>query len=130
MFGGLPEYSFVFVEFEDGGSVFEVATLALGTVGLDVTKSVHRLLALAGEPRVVQAQSCEGAVGVDDVEVGAVEEGGLERGNSIEAPGCVGEFLGELGLGGSGGLVFVEEAAAMRVERGSVFGGEDGAGGR
>ena len=79
-------------------------------------------------------------MGVDDVKVdggllggwigGAVEEGGFEERDAIETPGGVGELLDELGLGGSGGLVFVEEAAAMGVERCLVFGGEDGGGGR
>ena len=59
------------------------------------------------------------------------DQGGrLQEGNAIDAPGGVGEFLGELGFGGSGGFVFVEEATAMRVVGGSVFGREDGAGGR
>ena len=88
----------------------------------------------------MHAESGEGAVGVDDVEFdasliggrvgGAVEEGGFERGDAVEAPGGVGEFLGELGFGGSGGLVFVEEAAAMGVVSCLVFGGEDGGSGR
>jgi hypothetical protein len=47
----------------------------------------------------------------------------------FETPGGIGELLDELGFGGSGGLVFVEEAAAMGVERRLVFGGEDGGGG-
>jgi hypothetical protein len=84
----------------------------------------------------MQAQGSEGAVSVDDVKVdasllggwvgGAVEESGFERGDAVEAPGGVGELLRELGLGGGGGLVFVEEAAAMCVIRCLVFGGEDG----
>ena len=127
MIGGLPRNSFVFVEFEEGGGVLEVATFAFGAVRLDFAEVVHSLLELAREPLVVQAESGEGAVGVDDVEVdppliggwvgGAIEEGGFERGDAVEAPGGVGEFLGELGLGGGCGLVFVEEAAAMGVER-------------
>ena len=89
---------------------------------------------------VVQAQGGERAVGVDDVEVdasllggqvgGAIEEGGFKGWNAIDSPSGVGEFLGELGFGGSSGSVFIEEAATMRVVRGAVFGGEDGAGGR
>jgi len=60
---------------------------------------------------------------------GAIEEGGFQGWNAIDAPGGIGEFLGELGFGGSSGLVFIEEAATMRVVRGAVFGGEDGGGG-
>src|SRR5580704_3632585 len=133
MIGGLPRNFFVFVEFEEGGGIFESAALALGTVGLDVTERVHGFLKLAGEPLVVHAEGGEGAVGVDDIEVnpglvvgwvgGAVEEGGFEERDAVDAPSGVGEFLNELRFSGSGRLVFVEEAAAMGVERGPVFGG-------
>jgi hypothetical protein len=44
---GDPGNSFVFVEFEEGGGVFEVAALALGAVGLDVAERVPGLLELA-----------------------------------------------------------------------------------
>jgi hypothetical protein len=43
MIGGLPWNSFVFVEFEEGGSVLEVATLALEAVCLDLAELVQRL---------------------------------------------------------------------------------------
>jgi hypothetical protein len=43
----------------------------------------------------------------------AVEEGGFERRDAVDAPRSVGEFLGDLGLGGSSRFEFVEEAAAM-----------------
>ena len=48
MIGGLPENSFVFVEFEEGGGVVEIAALALGAVGLNLTEGVEALLELAG----------------------------------------------------------------------------------
>jgi hypothetical protein len=124
MVGGLPGNSFVFVEFEEGGGVLEVAALAFGAGGLDVTERVEAFLELAREPLGVQAEGGEGAMGVNDVD--AFEKGGFKRGDAVESPGGVGEFLGEVGFGGGGGLVFLEEAAAMRVVRGSVFGGEDG----
>jgi hypothetical protein len=57
MVGGLPGNSFVFVVFEEGGGVFEVAALALDAVGLDIAELVDGLLELAGEPLVVQAES-------------------------------------------------------------------------
>jgi hypothetical protein len=60
----------------------------------------------------------------------STRSGGFEEWDSIQAPGGVGELLNELRFGGSGGLVFVEEAAAMGVEGGLVFGGEDGGSGR
>jgi hypothetical protein len=57
MIGGLPWNSFVFVEFEEGGGVFQVAPLGLGTLGLDFAEQVHGLLELAGEALAVQAES-------------------------------------------------------------------------
>jgi hypothetical protein len=39
----------------------------------------------------------------------------LERGDSVEPPGGVGESLDELGFGGSFGLVFGGESAEVRV---------------
>src|ERR1700734_566545 len=136
MVGGLPGNSFVLVEFEEGGGVFEVAALALGAVSLDVAEGFQGFLELAGETRVVQAEGSEGAVRVDDVKFegsllggwvgGAIEERGFEQGDAVEAPGGVGDFGDELGLGGGGGLVFVEELAAVALVGGGVLGGEDG----
>ena len=56
---------------------------------------------------------------------GASEHFGFEERDAVEAPGSVREFLDELRFGGSGGLVFVEEAAAMGFEGGGVLGGEE-----
>jgi hypothetical protein len=80
-------------------------------------------LELAGEPLGVKAEGGESAMGVDNVEAdggllggrvgGAIEEGSFKRGDAVEAPGCVGEFLGELSFGGGGGFVLVEELAAV-----------------
>ena len=65
-------------------------------------------------------------MGVDDVEGdfgvggrggGAGEHVGFEQRDAVEAPGGVGEFLDELRFGGSGGLVFVEELAAVVLHR-------------
>jgi hypothetical protein len=129
MIDGFPRNSFVFVEFQEGGGVFEVATLALGAVGLDVAELVDGLLELAGEPLVVEAEGGErGNKGLGVRVLG--KQLGFERGDAVESPGGVGEFLSELGLGGSGGSVFVDEAAAMGVVRCLVFGREDGGCGR
>ena len=78
----------MFVEFEEGGGVFQLAALAFSAVGLDFAEHVQGFLKLAGEPLAVDAEGGEGAVGVDDVEVdsslivgwvgGPVEEGGFE----------------------------------------------------
>jgi len=129
------------MEFEEGGGVVEVAALALGAVGLDVAERVEALLELAGEAMALDAEVGQEAMGVDDVEgdflIGrdwggsACEHVGFEERDAVEAPGSVGEFLGELGLGGRSGLVFVEEAAAMVLVGGWVFGGQNrGSGGQ
>lgn len=57
------------------------------------------------------------------------EQLGFENWNSVETPGGVGDFHDELRFGWRGGLVFVEEAAAMVFEGGRVFGGEEGGSG-
>jgi len=55
----------------------------------------------------------------------AGEQAGFEQRDAIEAPGGVDEFLDELSFSGSGGLVFVEELAAMGFVGGWIFGGQD-----
>ncbi len=140
MIGRLPGNSFVFMEFEEGGGVFEVAALALGAVGLNLAELVEAFLELAGETLALDAEVGDEAMGVDEIEVnrgllggwvgGTSEHIGFEERDTVEAPGSVGELLDELRFGGSGGLVFVEEAAAMVFKGGPVFGGEDrGSGG-
>lgn len=79
------------------------------------------------------------AMGVDDVEGnflierdgcgGAREHLGFHERDAVEAPGSVDEFLNQLRFGWSGGVVFVEEAAAMVFIGRRVFGGEDCGGG-
>src|SRR5579862_901388 len=124
------------MEFQEGGGVFEVAALALRAVGLDFAELIECLSELAGKPLGVHTESGQGAVGVDDVEAdcglivgrvgGAIEERGFEQRDAVKAPSGVGEFLSELGFRGSGGLVFVEELAAVELVGGGIFGGEDG----
>ena len=53
---GVVRNSFVLVEFEEGGGVFEVAALALGAVGLDLAENVQGFLKLAGEPLGMHAE--------------------------------------------------------------------------
>jgi len=137
--GGIPGKSFVLMVNEDLGGVAELAAFALGAFGLEVAQRCEGLLELAREAAAMEAEGREGAVGVDDVELdggllgrrvgGAVEEGGFEFGDAVEAPGGVGEFLDELRFGGSGGLVLVAEAAAVDFVGGAIFGRQDGGGG-
>ena len=136
MVGGLPGNSFMFVKFEEGGGVPEVA----GAAGLDVAERVEALLELPGKALALDSEVGEEAMSVDDVEgdllIGRDGSGGtrqhlgFQQGDAIEAPGSVGELLDKLRLGWSCGLVFVEEAAAMVFIGGRVFGGEDGGSGR
>jgi hypothetical protein len=76
MIGGFPGNSFVFVEFEEGGGVPEVAALALAADGLDVAELVEGFLELAGEALALDGEVRDEAMGVDDVKV----DGGLFRG--------------------------------------------------
>jgi len=116
--------------------LLEVALLLAAALVLDFAEVLRDFLELAGETLAVQAEGSEGTVGVDDVVVngsllggwvgGAVEEGGFEHWDAVEAPSGVGELLGELGFGGSGGFVFVDELAAVELVGREVLGGEDG----
>ena len=57
----------MFMEFQEGRSALEIALLLVAALGLDFAEVVHGLLELAGEPLTVQAESGEGAVGVDEI---------------------------------------------------------------
>ena len=92
------------MEFEEGGGVvLGWRSCSEAAFRLDFAQMVERFLELAGEPFGVHAEGGEGAVGVDDVEVdcnlsggrvgGAIEQGGFEQRDAVEAPGGVGEFL-------------------------------------
>ena len=63
MIGGLPGNSFVFVEFEEGGGVFEVAALAVGAVGLDVAEHGEVLLELAGKALALDGEAGDEPMG-------------------------------------------------------------------
>ena len=58
----------MFVEFEEGGGVFEIAALALGAVGLDLAELVEALLELPGKALALDAEVGD-AAGVDDIDV-------------------------------------------------------------
>ena len=121
----------MFVEFQKGCGAFEIAFLLESPLRLNFSQLIQGFLELAGETLGVHAEGGEGAVGVDDIEVdgsliggrvgGTVEEFGFEHGDAIEAPGSVGELLGELGFSVSGGVIFVEELAAVTLVVGRVL---------
>src|SRR5579863_4827642 len=124
---------------QDFGGVAKLAVFPAAALFLDVAQLIEGFVELAGEAAGIEPESGEDAVGVDDVEgdflfgIGGRERAGedirFEQRNAVETPGSVGKFLDELGFGGRGGLIFVEQAAAMVFVGGAVFGGEDGGGG-
>ncbi len=126
--GGFPGNSFVLMEFQDVGGVAEVAAVLVAPVVLDLAEPVERFLELAGEAGAVESEHGEGLDGGLRVgeRVGVCEDSGFEEWDAVEAPGGIGEFTDELGFGGVGGLIFVAELAAVSLECGGVFGGEDG----
>jgi len=107
----------MFMEFGDGGGVLEVAFAVRQALGLDRAELIESFLELAGEARAVEAEHRESARGAGDVyfhfPAGAIQQIGFEGGNAVEAPGGVGEFLGELRFGGGCRAVLVEEPAAV-----------------
>ena len=86
MVGGFPGNAFVFIEFVDGGGVFELLVLAIEAFELDVAELVERFLELSCEAGAVQAEAREEAVGVDDVEGRGLGAGGWGL-SSIEQVG-------------------------------------------
>ena len=118
----------MFVEFEEGGGVFEIAAFAVGTGGLDFAEGVEGALELARKALALDAEI--GEQRNQGLGVGVFgEQPGFEQRDAIEAPGGVGDFRDELRFGGRGGLVLVAKAAAMGFVGGRVLGGEDGGGG-
>ena len=132
MIGGLPGNAFVLMEFQQGGGVLEFAALELPALGLDFAELVEGLFELAGETRAMQAEQGEGFYGRTRVgrEGGKAarfgEEVGFEQGDAVETPGGIGELVDELGFGGRGGLIFVEELLEVSPVLGGVLGREDG----
>ena len=117
--------SFVFVEFEEGGGALEFAGFAVAALGFEGAELVERFLELAGEALRVHAECRENAVRLHDARV-AAEELGFEMRDAVHAPRRVCEFLDELTLGWSLGLVFLMEFAAVLLVGGAIFAGYDG----
>ncbi|MGB6941719.1 MAG: hypothetical protein WBE37_04950 [Bryobacteraceae bacterium] len=116
-------YALVFMEFQKGGGTFEAALLLASALALDFAERFEGPLKLAGEPLGVHAKG--GQQGNLDLGVGVLgEEIGFEHRDAVEAPSGVGQLLSEVGFGGVGGLVFVEELAAVDLICGGVLGGE------
>jgi len=110
----IPWDSFVFVEFEESGGVFELAFFEGAAIGLDFAEGGERVLELARESGGLEIEAGEESVGVDDGEaVGAGDEAGFEERESAEAPSGIGELVDKMRFGETGRLVFVEELAAV-----------------
>jgi len=125
--------AFIFAVLEASGGAGEVHVAQVPAISLDESEALDGLLELAREALAVEAEHGEKFVGVDDVEVGAgarvggaVEEFSFEERDTVEAPGGVGEFLGELLLGGRGGFVLIAELLAMFFEGFEILSDEEG----
>src|ERR1700733_8796142 len=136
MLGRVVRDTFVFMEFQKSGGALEGALLLETALGLDLAELVECLPELAGEPPRVHAERGKGGVGGNDVKFdagllggwvgGAVQEGGFEHRDAVEAPRGVGELLGEVSFGGSGGMILGEELAAVLLGCDGILGSEDG----
>ena len=134
---GVVGLSFVLIHKRDIDEVIEVLLLLVASDFLDVAELGDEALELAGEALGVHAQVGErlrltferrgdGEGVLDSVaDGGEVEEIGFERGGAVESPGSVGEGLDEVGLGGSFGVVFVDERFHVTLVGGEVLGGHD-----
>lgn len=128
------------MEFADGGGVLKVLLFALAASVLQGEELLERFVKLAGEALAVDAEQGDGAMSVDDVEIdpglltgrvrGAAEGLGLEERDAVLTPGGIGEVVDQVGLGGSGGAVFIEELLDVALEGGEVLSGQDGGFGR
>ena len=126
----------MFMELDDVGRVLELLVLAFAAVELDFAEVFEGFVELAGEALAVEAEGGEESMRVDNVEgrglgaggwgLGAREEIGFEKGDTLEAPGGVGQFVNECDFSGSGGAVFLDELAAVLLVYGRIFGREDG----
>jgi len=125
--------------YEELGRFGELAALQAAALVLDFAEVFQGFLELAGEPLAMQAKGGEGAVGIDDVKVdsgliggrvgGAVEEGGFEEWDAVEAPSGVGDFVDELSLGGGCGGVLIEKLLDVALVGFGVLSGQDGGAG-
>src|SRR5579871_2840553 len=129
MVGGLPGKPFVFMEFEQGGGVLELAVLPLAALGLDGSELNEGLFEEVGDAMAVQAEVAEGlnrglgrrwGLGVH----GLGEQIGFEKRHALETPSGVGEFVDEMVFGGGGRFVLIEELLDMELEGGEVLGGQ------
>lgn len=124
------------MHFQHSRGTLQLALLLAPAIGLNFAEVFQGLLKLAGKPLAVQAEGGQGAMGVNDIEIDggligrwvsrSVEQGGFERRDAVQPPGCIDQFLGELSLGRRGRLVFLEELAAVALVSGGAFGSEDG----
>jgi hypothetical protein len=92
----------VLVANEEVGSFVELTALDAATFVLHIAELIDGFLELAGEARAVEAK--RGELGDEGLRVGVLhEQFSFDEWDAVEAPGGVGDFVGELRLGGRGG---------------------------
>jgi hypothetical protein len=111
------------------GSGFEIAA-----GGLNFAELIERFVKLPGEAGAVESEVSEWlnswqGIGVLLATSGLGEDVSFEQRDAAEAPGGVGEFLDKMSFSCVGWLVFVAELAAVLIEGGAIFGGQDGGAG-
>jgi hypothetical protein len=114
--------------YEDLGHFVEMAALQAAALFLYVAELIEGFLELAGEARAVQAESGE----LRDQGLGAGglgEQLGFEEWDAVEAPGGVGDFVDQLGLGGGGGFVLIEKLLDVALVSFGILSGQDGGAG-
>ena len=126
--------------YEEFGRLGKLAALQAAALFLDLAELLDNFLELTGEARAVQAESGEGAKGVNDVKVdggllsgrvcGAGKQLGFEERDAVEAPCGVGDFVDELGLCWGGGLVLTDKIGEHALDGGFVFEGDENSGTR
>jgi hypothetical protein len=90
------------VHFEDGGGTFEIASLGLAALGLDVAR--FRRSGTLGYLRYVELNGGLGSARIS----GALKHLGFERRDAVDPPGSVYELLDKLLFGGTLRLILAE----------------------
>ncbi len=105
---------------------FDLGCFGGAAFGLDFAELFESAVELSGESRLVCAEGGEGAGLLDEGFGGSWgEEGGFKGGDAVEAPGGGGERVDELFFESAEGLEILEEAAAVGLVGGGVFGGQE-----
>jgi hypothetical protein len=122
---GIQGKSFVLKAQEELGGFVELTALQAAALFLDFAEPIEGFLELAGKAGAVQAE--RGQLRDQRLGVGVLgKQIGFQGWDAIDAPGGVGEFLGEMRFCGGGGFVFVDKLLDVELVGGGVLGREDG----